>query len=232
VTTSDRLITVIVPAYNAAPYLQEAIDSALAQSHRPLEVIVVDDGSDDGTGEVARGYGDRIRFTRQERGGNGAARNTGVALAAGEYLAFLDADDRYLPTKLERQLEALDADPGLDMVFGWVREFVSPELPEEVRVQVRPPAPPQPWISPSLMLIRRASFERVGPFSTELKVGVTVDWCARATEAGLKRAVLGDVLLERRLHTQNNGIREQASRSQYIHVLKASIDRRRREASR
>lgn len=228
--STDRLISVVVPAYNAAPYLREAIDSAFAQTHRPLEVIVVDDGSDDGTEEVARSYGDRIRFIRQERGGNGAARNTGVEMARGHYFAFLDADDRFLPTKLEHQLEALEQEPELDMVFGWVREFISPELPEEVRSGVRPPAPPQPWISPSLMLIRRASFERVGPFSTALRVGVTVDWGARATEAGLRRMVIDEVVLERRLHTQNNGIREQASRSQYIQVLKASIDRRRQAA--
>jgi hypothetical protein len=77
------------------------------------------------------------------------------------------------------------------------------------------------------MLIRRASFERVGPFSSTLRVGVTVDWFARATEARLKSIVLPDVVLERRLHTQNNGLREQQARSQYIHVLKAAMDRRR-----
>jgi len=78
------------------------------------------------------------------------------------------------------------------------------------------------------MLIRRESFERVGPYSTTLRVGVTVDWFARATEAGLKSLVLPEVVLERRLHTQNNGLREQEAQSQYIQVLKASIDRRRR----
>ncbi len=222
-----RLISVMIPAYNAEPYLREAIDSAFAQTHRPLEVIVVDDGSDDGTPEVARSYGDRIRFVSQQRGGNGAARNAAVRLAGGEYFAFLDADDRFTPDKLERQLQALEADPDLDVVFGHVREFVSPELPPEIRAGIRAPADPQPWASPNLMLIRRASFERVGPFSSELRVGVTVDWYARATEAGLKTLVLSDVVLERRLHTQNNGIREQDSRLQYIQVLKASMDRRR-----
>jgi hypothetical protein len=77
------------------------------------------------------------------------------------------------------------------------------------------------------MLVRRGSFERVGPFATELRVGVTVDWLARANEAGLKTFVLPEVVLERRLHDDNNGVREAASRSQYLHVLKASLDRRR-----
>jgi glycosyltransferase involved in cell wall biosynthesis len=225
--SDDRLISVMIPAYNAAPYLGEAIESAFAQTHRPLEVIVVDDGSDDGTADVARGYGDRIRFAQQPRGGNGTARNTAVALAQGPYFAFLDADDRFLPDKLEAQLAALDADPALDVVFGHVREFVSPELPDEVRAGIRTPAEPQPWASPNLMLIRREAFERVGPFSSSLRVGVTVDWYARATELPLKALVLPQVVLERRLHTQNNGMRERDAKSQYIQVLKASMDRRR-----
>ena len=227
-SAQERLVSVMIPAYNAGPYLGEAIDSVFAQTYRPLEVIVVDDGSDDGTGEVARSYGERVRHARQERGGNGAARNAAVALASGQYYAFLDADDRFLPDKLERQFQALDADPELDVVFGGVREFVSPELPEEIRAQIRPPAEPQPWASPNLMLIRRASFERVGLFAHNLRVGVTVDWYARATEVPLKTLVLPEVVLERRLHTQNNGIREQAAQAQYIQVLKASMDRRRR----
>jgi glycosyltransferase involved in cell wall biosynthesis len=222
------LISVMIPAFNAAPYLGEAIESAFAQTYAPTEVIVVDDGSDDGTLEVARSFGDRVRAIRQERGGNGAARNAAVALSSGSFFAFLDADDRFTPAKLELQMAALDADPELDVVFGRVREFVSPELSEQVRAGIRPPAAPQPWASPNLMLIRRAGFERVGPFNTNLRVGVTVDWFARATECGLRSHVLPEVVLERRLHTQNNGIREQDARSQYIQVLRASIERRRR----
>jgi glycosyltransferase involved in cell wall biosynthesis len=228
--SSERLVSVMIPAYNAAAYLGEAIESAFAQTYRPVEMIVVDDGSDDGTGDLARSYGDRVRVVRQQRGGNGAARNAAVELAGGQYYAFLDADDRFVADKLERQMQALDADAELDVVFGLVREFVSPELPPEVRAAIRAPAAPQPWASPNLMLIRRESFGRVGPFATNLRVGVTVDWYARATEAGLKSLVLPEVVLERRLHTQNNGIREQEARSQYIQVLKASIDRRRQAA--
>lgn len=224
---SRPLISVMIGAYNAEPYLAEAIDSVFAQTHQPLELIVVDDGSTDGTADVARGYGDRLTFTGQENMGNGGARNTAVRHARGQYFAFLDADDRFVPDKLERQLAALEADPELDVVFGHVREFVSPELDEETRARVRAPAEVQPWMAPNLMLIRRASFERVGPFSEALKVGVTVDWFARAEEAGLRRTMLPGVVLERRLHTTNNGLRHADQRSQYIHVLKAALDRRR-----
>ena len=221
------LVSVMIGAYNAEPYLAEAIESVFAQTHRPLELIVVDDGSTDGTAAVAQAYGDRLSFAQQENGGNGAARNRALQLATGDYFAFLDADDRFTPRKLDLQLAALDADPALDVVFGHVQEFVSPEIAADVKAQIRSPAPISPWTSPNLMLIRRESFDRVGPFSASLRVGVTVDWYARATEAGLKALMLPDVVLERRLHGENNGMREQSKRLQYVEVLKASIDRRR-----
>ena len=229
---TQPLISVMIGVYNAERYLAEAIESVFAQSYRPLELIVVDDGSDDGSGDVARGFGDRLRYARQENAGNGSARNHAVRLATGDLFAFLDADDRFVPGKLERQFRALEADAGLDMVFGHVREFVSPELTETQRASVRPPAAePLPWTAPNLMLIRRDSFDRVGPFSEDVKVGVTVDWYARAMEAGLRSAMLPEVVLERRLHLTNNGLRERDSRQQYLHVLKASLDRRRAQAA-
>lgn len=223
----NPLISVMIGVYNGAPYLREAIESVRAQSYEPLELIVVDDGSDDGSGEIAKGYSE-VRYVFQERGGNGAARNRAVKLASADYFAFLDADDRFVRDKLDKQMAALRADPDLDMVFGYVREFVSPELTTEERAQIRPAAPePLPWTAPNLMLIHRDSFDRVGPFSTTLRVGVTVDWFARASEAGLKSLILPDTVLERRLHLQNNGLRERDARSQYLLVLKAAMDRRR-----
>jgi glycosyltransferase involved in cell wall biosynthesis len=150
------LISVMIGVYNAAPYLAEAIDSVFAQSYRPLELIVVDDGSDDGSAEVARGYGDRVTYAYQENAGNGSARNHAVRLASGELFAFLDADDRFVTGKLDLQSAALAGDRELDMVFGHVREFLSPELTDADRAAIRPPAPgPSPWTAPNLMLIRR-----------------------------------------------------------------------------
>lgn len=223
-----KLISVMIGVYNAAPYLAEAIDSVFAQTYQPLELIVVDDGSDDGSAEVAKSYGHALTYVYKENGGNGSARNRAVELARGEFFAFLDADDRFVPDKLERQMAAFERDPRLDIAFGHVEEFVSPELTEEQRRGIRAPAPePAPWMAPNLMLIRRDSFLRVGPFSETIRVGVTVDWYARADEAGLRNVMLPDVVLERRLHTQNNGLRERDSRSQYVHVLKAALDRRR-----
>ena len=118
-----KTISVIIPAYNHARYLAEAIDSVLAQTYAPLEIIVVDDGSTDDTPAVAASYGDRIRYIRQENAGVGAARNRGIAVARGEYLALLDSDDIWLPEKLEREIALFDADPQLGFVHCGVEKF-------------------------------------------------------------------------------------------------------------
>jgi glycosyltransferase involved in cell wall biosynthesis len=220
-------ISVMIPVYNGEAYLGEAIDSVLAQSYRPVEVVVVDDGSDDATGEVARGYGAAVRYQRQPRAGNGAARNRAVALATGELFAFLDADDRLLPGALERLAGALRDDPSLEAVYGHVREFVSPDLDAEARSRLRPPIDRIAGCLPTNMLMRRDAFLRVGGFATGLRVGVTVDWSARAQELGMATTLLDDVLFERRLHGSNNGIREREHRSDYLRVVKAALDRRR-----
>lgn len=111
-----RTISVIIPAWNRAGELRHAIDSALAQTLPPLEIIVVDDGSTDETAEVLAQYGDRIRVLRQANQGVAAARNAGIAAARGDLLAFLDSDDVWLPRKLELQAALLEADPELGLV--------------------------------------------------------------------------------------------------------------------
>lgn len=222
------LVSVLIPVFNCARYLGDAIESVRNQTYRPIEVIVVDDGSDDGSGEVAKRYGPFVQYVYQANAGNGAARNRAVSLARGRFFAFLDADDLFSAGKLERQMAAFDTDPGLDVVFGHMREFISPDLEDASAVPLRPAVERAPGYLTSVMLVRREAFDRVGPFSTALKVGVWVDWYARMAEQGLRSLLLPDIVLQRRLHAGNNGIREQESRTQYVRVLKAALDRRRR----
>jgi glycosyltransferase involved in cell wall biosynthesis len=111
-------VSVIIPTYNRRAYLQEAIDSVLAQTYTDYEVIVIDDGSTDGTGEALRArYGERIYYEWQENQGESVARNRGIALAQGEYIAFLDSDDLWLPEKVEKQVAFLDEHPETRAVF-------------------------------------------------------------------------------------------------------------------
>jgi len=221
-------ISVVIPAYNSARYVGEAIQSALGQSHPPVEVIVIDDGSTDGTAEVVRRFSDRVRYCYQENGGIGAARNKGVQLARGTFLSFIDADDCWTQNKLSLQLQQFVLDPELDMVFGHALQVVTGDAWDN-RNSDRDPSQMNltPAVVPGGLLIKRESFLRVGSFRTDTKVGEFIDWYARAIEMGLKSRLLPDLVLWRRLHDSNQGIRERASLSDYARVLKASLDRRR-----
>lgn len=223
----DRLVSVIITVYNCARYLGEAIESVRQQTYRPLELIVVDDGSDDGSGEIAQRHQPFVRYVYQPRGGIGAARNRAVGLAQGVYFAFLDADDRFPPDRLERQMAAFDQDPTLEAVFGYVQEFLSPDLDRTAKVRLRPAAERPGTNFPGAMLIRRDAFLLVGLFSTALKIGVGLDWGARVSERHLRSLLLPWVVQERRLHGENTGIRERESRAHYAQALKAALDRRR-----
>lgn len=116
-------VSVLIPAFNAADHLARALESALGQTVPPDEIVVVDDGSTDGTAELAASYGPLIRLVRHERNlGLSRTRNDGIRAATGEFIALLDADDRWLPTKLERQLDALAAvGGGVGVVFCLTR---------------------------------------------------------------------------------------------------------------
>lgn len=113
------LVSVIIPTYNRAQLAGRAVRSALAQTYRPLEIIVVDDGSTDDTAAVLRAFGDRIQVIRQANQGRSLARNHGLAAATGEYVAFLDSDDVWSPDALAAEVEVLHANPRAGICYSW-----------------------------------------------------------------------------------------------------------------
>lgn len=228
--SGEPFVSVLMTVYNNGAYIAEAIESALDQTGARVEVVIVDDGSEDDSWTVVQRYS-QVKSLRQSRGGIGAARNAAVAMASGDFFTFLDADDRFPPDKLRIQLHAFEQDPALEVVYGHVREFVSPDLSPEQAARIRPAVPYNESHLSGVMLVRRAAFERVGPWTEGLKVGTGVDWYARSQEAHLKTLVLPDVLLERRLHLSNNGIQQSDNRIQYAAILKAALDRRRASAA-
>ncbi|MCD6393437.1 MAG: glycosyltransferase family 2 protein, partial [Planctomycetes bacterium] len=115
-------ISVVIPAFNAEEYIGRAIDSVLAQTRQPDEIIVVDDGSTDNTAEVIKPYSPKVHYIHQENGGASVARNTGIEAATGQWLAFLDADDEWLPEKLSMQIEHLRCNS--DLVWTHSNYFV------------------------------------------------------------------------------------------------------------
>jgi glycosyltransferase involved in cell wall biosynthesis len=225
--SAPSLVSVIITVYNGARYLAAAIESVFAQTYQPVELVVVDDGSDDGSGEIARKFLPRLHYFYYPRGGIAAARNRAVELASGEFFSFLDADDLFPADRLERQMTEFAHGPTLDVVYGHVREFVSPDLDEAAARRLRRPAERIMGRLPSAMLVRREAFFCVGLFNTGLKVGIGLDWSARASEHKLNNVILPEIVLHRRLHSENNGLREVESRNHYLRVLKSALDRRR-----
>lgn len=222
------LVSVVVPVYNAEPYLAEAIESVLAQTHPPSEVILIDDGSTDGSAEIAKGFGDSLHYFYQKNQGVGAALTAGFTRARGEYICAIGSDDLWTKDKLALQLAEFAADSDLDMVFGQVKQFISPELDEASRQNIYCPPEPMPGYSAGPMLIKREAFLRVGNFDNRWEVGEFIDWYLRATDAGLNSKMLPQVVYRRRLHTSNLTIRKRDSYSDYTRIIKASLDRRRK----
>ena len=117
-------VSVVIPAYNVETYIGRAIDSVLAQTRQPDEIIVVDDGSTDKTADVIKSYGSKVHYIHQENGGASVARNTGIEAARSEWIAFLDADDEWLPEKLQLQIEHLKRNP--DLIWTYSNYIVRP----------------------------------------------------------------------------------------------------------
>jgi|tagenome__1003787_1003787.scaffolds.fasta_scaffold20980537_6 glycosyltransferase involved in cell wall biosynthesis len=220
-------VGVVIPVRDGERYLAEALDSVLAQTRLPHDVVVVDDGSGDRTVAVAESYAPRVRCVSQPAAGIGAARNRGVAEVRGELLAFLDGDDVWPLERLERQLAAFSAGPAPDLVFGHMEQFVSPDLDSAARAGLVCPERPQPALLANTMLVPRAVWQRVGPFSTEAVRSEFLDWLLRARDLGLREVVLGDTVLRRRLHATNHGRVKQDGAGEYALTLKRALDRRR-----
>lgn len=224
VASHSAQVSVIVPVYNGEKYLTEAIASALRQTQRPDEIIVVDDGSTDASVSIAEQFGAPVHVFSQEHRGSGAARNCGAGVAGGEWIAFLDADDIWQPGKLALQLAALEVEPRAEMAFGMVEQFVSPD----VQVNVQIPNSPLKGIYASALLIRRADFYRVGEFTSTWSVGEFIDWYARAVELGLRAVVTPQVVVRRRIHHANQTMLTPGWKADYAQILKAALDRRRK----
>ncbi len=225
------LISCIVPVFNGERYLKEALDSILAQTYRPLEVLVVDDGSTDGTAAVVRSYGAQVRSLYQPNAGPAAARNLGLRAARGESVAFLDADDLWHPEKLARQMARFTSRTELDLCVTHARNFWTPELREEAaryRDHLRLTEPLPGYLAQTL-LARRTFFHTIGQFDTTLRHSSETEWFIRAAERGAVTELLAETLVYRRLHRANmSHVEAGDGRDEYLHLVKASLDRRRR----
>ncbi|MEG4168011.1 MULTISPECIES: glycosyltransferase [unclassified Microcoleus] len=208
--TRTPQVSVIIPVYNGSRYIVQAVESALSQTFTDLEIIVVDDGSSDRTQQVLQPYLDRIRYIYQENQGVAAARNIACQLAQGEFLAFLDADDYFLPSKLEKQLACFDDDPTLDMVqTGWLMvDETGKDISEMKPWQQAPKLDLESFIifkcvRPSAMMLRRKCWEDLGGFDSHFSLGEDLDFALRLTLKGYKAVWLEEILTCYRQHNSN-----------------------------
>ena len=182
------IVSIIIPAYNAEQFIAATIESALAQTLKDTEVIVIDDGSKDGTARVVQTF-PNVRYVRQANGGVSSARNHGAALAQGQFLAFLDSDDIWHPDKLRQQVQALGQHP--DSVFS--RTAFTHEDVDEQRIRKgaeRQDAPHRiipdllpsflhPYFATSTVMVRKSAFDEAGGFDTSLRIAEDVDFYLR-----------------------------------------------------
>ena len=181
-------VSVIIPTYNRAEFLRNAIDSVLAQTYHDFELLVVDDGSTDQTRELVAGYGDQLIALFQANRGVSSARNLGIRAATGELVAFLDSDDAWLPEKLAWQVAIMDQHPDLQLCHTeeiWIRRGVrvNPKKKHQKYAgYIFPYCLPLCVISPSSVMLRRTLFETVGYFDENLPACEDYDLWLRITK--------------------------------------------------
>lgn len=219
-------VSVVVPVYNGNRYLAAALDSVLGQSSPPAEVLVIDDGSSEPPGPVLAKYASRVRLIRQDNRGPAAARNLGIQRASGEFVAFIDQDDLWTPGRLARQLQRFALEPGLSICFGHVELFWEPGLEAEARVhQQQTRGRVVPGYTTPAMLAHCESFVSVGPLDAALTFGDATEWIMRAHAAGLRSAMLPDVVLRHRMHASNLTRRRDESKREFVRIVRAHVDR-------
>ncbi len=211
--TETQNVSVVIPTYNYGRFIADAIESVLGQTVAPTEIIVVDDGSTDDTEAVVRGFGGRIKYIRQENAGVCAARNRGVAESSGDLIAFLDADDIWEPTKLEKQIAKFASDPAIGLVHCGMREYDSLTGKTICDHLVGG----EGWLANDLLLwekpviigyggtvvVRRVAFEEVRGFDERLTVGEDLDFCYRIA-VRFKVGFVKEILMHYRMHDRNS----------------------------
>jgi glycosyltransferase involved in cell wall biosynthesis len=222
----DQLVTIVVAVYNGERFLQEALESAFAQDYGAFEVVVVDDGSTDGSASIARSF--PAVYVRQENRGLPAARNTGLELARGELIAFLDADDRLPPSKLTLQAGFLAANPSVGCALGRQEWIV--EKGVEVALERDPIYDEPGGIQLVSAMIRREVLVRVGGFDPTYHYAEDRDLFVRLREHDVEIAVLPEIVLYKRLHGSNMTMNRPESHP-LLRSLREKLERERRARS-
>jgi len=214
-------ISVIVTYFNERHYVAEALDSVRGQTHPAIEIVVVDDGSIEPLSEFLDVTG--VTHIRQENGGDGRARNTGIRNVSHPLIAFLDADDIWPEQRLAILSAELEASPDAAIAYGQVKHFISPELPENVKATLHCPSDLMAGLIPTGMLIRRDRLERIGWFSENRAIHSHMEWLGKVKSAQLDMIGVEDVVLHRRLHETNMSHDKASKRERMLRTARTMI---------
>jgi len=224
------LISCVVSVFNGERYLAQALSSIAAQTYRPIEVIVADDGSTDGSCAIAASSRESVRLVTQPTAGPAATRNLGLDSARGEFVAFLDADDLWHPEKLARQMARFLARPELELCVSHVQMFwgdVPGAVPDAYRDHPR--SRPVPGYATTALLARRRLFDRIGRFRAERWFSDATEWFIRARRQGAVMELVPETLTYHRMHAANLTRRRTAdSREEFLDLVKEHLDFQRR----
>lgn len=222
--TKKDAVSVIIPTYNTATYIGQAIESVLAQTHLPHEVIVIDDGSVDDTESVVKNFDGNIRYMYQENHGPSHARNRGIEIATGNYVAFIDADDVWLPEHLSYHVDQFKKFENLDISVGFTCEL---EFDKASNVDLQK-AKKNSILHLSLCtsLIRKSVFDDVGFFDEDLIMGEDTDWFLKAKEKQKKIAISRELVSLYRRHADNCTNNKKKANYYFFKVFKKARDRR------
>jgi len=215
-------ISVIIPTFNGERFIAETLRSVLAQSLSPDEVIVVDDGSTDGTARLVAGLRLPVRLVGNSRCGPAGARNRGIEEALGEFIAFVDHDDLWHEDKLALQMDAFRENPRLDVCVTHIQRFRQDSPAEQIEFLERP----VPGYLTVTMLARRDRFREVGPLNTSLNYSDSAEWFLRARNHDLRVRLLPDVLTYHRSHGENLSERSaDRAQSEFLRLARLQMKR-------
>ncbi|MBL1211027.1 glycosyltransferase family A protein [Geminocystis sp. GBBB08] len=225
---NNPLISVIIPAFNAEKYLKEALESVIKQNYHPLEIILIDDGSTDNTAKIAKSF-QNIKYIYQENSGHAIARNNGIKIAKGEFIAFLDADDLWTPNKLSLQINYLNEHPDINYVLGQQKIFLESGIkkPKWLKDEYLDNAIPAYLLS--ALLTRKSIFNQIGYFDSSYKHGNDSDWLLKTIDARLSMYIIPEIVLLKRIHDANQSHNIEEMKSDVLSFLRASIKRKNKQ---
>ena len=225
---ADVGVSVIIPVYNGERFLLEAVRNVQAQGHDRLEIIVIDDGSTDDTPVLLEGLGDQVRAARQPKSGPSVARNHGLTLSRGHFIAFHDVDDLWETGSLKTLLDAFDMHPDAEIAQGLIQRMELQRGRDSKGLEFRASGAPYQFINLGSALIRREVFHRVGLLDESLWENEDTDWFLRAWEQNVVKIVLPRVVLYYRIHDRNLVHEQRLVAGGMPRMLKRHLDRVRR----